>query len=155
VNSSGTSTYPTDTTFTTNTCPIIVGGGSAVGTWSASSVVQTPANQNNTVVSTPNQAQPPMPTTPVQTPPTSGQNLTIMASQSLIIGDNSNNVLLLQQYLNKNGYTVATTGPGSSGNETTKFGSLTKSALMKFQKANHLPVTGFFGPKTRALIMSW
>jgi len=59
----------------------------------------------------------------------------------------------LQKYLNTHGYPVALSGAGSLGNETTKFGPLTKSALIKFQQAkNIIPAVGFFGPITRGLI---
>jgi peptidoglycan hydrolase-like protein with peptidoglycan-binding domain len=62
-------------------------------------------------------------------------------------------VLALQKYLNAHGYTVATSGPGSVGNETTTFGPATKAALIKFQKANNItPASGYFGPLTRAAI---
>lgn len=62
-------------------------------------------------------------------------------------------VKLLQQYLNTNGYIVSTVGAGSAGRETTFFGSLTRAALIKFQKAkNILPSIGYFGPITRKFI---
>ncbi len=62
-------------------------------------------------------------------------------------------VKLLQEYLNNHGYTVAKTGPGSKGKETTKFGSLTKKALIKYQKDNNIsPASGYFGPLTRESI---
>ncbi len=64
-------------------------------------------------------------------------------------------VKALQQFLNKNGFIIAQTGPGSLGNETNKFGGATKAALIKFQKANDLsPAIGYFGPLTRALVIS-
>ncbi len=64
-------------------------------------------------------------------------------------------VLALQQYLNTKGFMVAATGPGSPGKETVTFGSLTKSALIKFQKAHAItPAVGYFGPKTRAVVGS-
>ncbi len=44
----------------------------------------------------------------------------------------------LQEYLNNNGYTISAVGPGSKGNETTKFGSLTKKALARFQTDNSI-----------------
>ena len=61
-------------------------------------------------------------------------------------------VKALQQFLNSHGFPVAFTGPGSAGQETTTFGSATKAALIKFQKANGLPATGWFGPMTRRII---
>ena len=60
-------------------------------------------------------------------------------------------VKALQVYLNTHGFMIASSGPGSSGNETTKFGAATKAALSKFQKAKGItPAAGYFGPKTRA-----
>ncbi|MEI8249011.1 MAG: choice-of-anchor Q domain-containing protein [Candidatus Taylorbacteria bacterium] len=74
-------------------------------------------------------------------------------SRSLTLGDTHPSVLLLQQYLNTHGFIITKSGPGSPGNETTKFGKMTFNALKKFQKAYKLPVTGFFGPKTRAAVL--
>jgi hypothetical protein len=42
-------------------------------------------------------------------------------------------VKVLQMALNRLGFTVASTGPGSAGNETAVFGPLTQQAVMKFQ----------------------
>lgn len=59
----------------------------------------------------------------------------------------------LQKFLNENGFMVSAQGPGSSGNETDKFGSLTQSALIKFQVQFDInPAIGFFGPITRGFI---
>jgi len=61
----------------------------------------------------------------------------------------------LQIYLNSKGFTVAPSGPGSLGNETTYFGNATRAALIKFQKASGIsPAAGYFGPLTRAYISS-
>jgi len=95
--------------------------------------------------------------TPVSTPlaPTSipaTSLASIIFTKNLSIGTIDPEVLLLQQYLNTHGFIITSSGPGSLGNETDKFGSLTKAALIKFQKAHGLPSTGYFGPMTRALI---
>jgi hypothetical protein len=61
----------------------------------------------------------------------------------------------LQVYLNTHGFAVASSGPGSLGNETTMFGPATRAALIKFQQANSIsPALGYFGPKTRAYVAS-
>lgn len=61
----------------------------------------------------------------------------------------------LQKYLNTHGYPVALSGAGSLGNETEKFGNLTRNTLIKFQIANHItPAVGFFGPITRGVVNS-
>jgi peptidoglycan hydrolase-like protein with peptidoglycan-binding domain len=60
-------------------------------------------------------------------------------------------VKALQIYLNTHGYTITSSGPGSSGQETNRFGGLTRAALAKFQKGKGIsPAAGYFGPKTRA-----
>jgi peptidoglycan hydrolase-like protein with peptidoglycan-binding domain len=73
---------------------------------------------------------------------------------NLTTGSLGSEVKTLQEFLNAHGYIVATGGnAGSPGNETTIFGPATKSALVKFQKANGVtPAVGYFGPKTRAAI---
>lgn len=74
-------------------------------------------------------------------------------ARSLTVGASGSDVKALQVFLNTRGYTVAKTGPGSPGNETTLFGALTRAALIKFQKANKItPAVGFFGPITRTYV---
>lgn len=67
-------------------------------------------------------------------------------------------VKLLQIFLNSLPETrVALSGPGSASHETTRFGLLTKAAVIKFQEkfateilhpTNLVHGTGFVGPKT-------
>lgn len=82
------------------------------------------------------------------------QTSVIMSSvRDLKIGMTGEDVLTLQKFLNDHGYVLALTGPGSPGNETNMFGSLTRAALSKFQAANSVdPAIGYFGPLTRAKI---
>jgi hypothetical protein len=76
----------------------------------------------------------------------------VVFTKNLFLGSNDAQVKLLQEFLNKKGYTVATEGLGSVGQETNDFGPKTQAAVIKFQKANGItPTLGFFGPVTRAL----
>jgi len=54
--------------------------------------------------------------------------------RNLKLGDISPEVTVLQKFLNKNGFTLISQGPGSPGQETSKFGLLTQKALIKFQE---------------------
>lgn len=51
-------------------------------------------------------------------------------------------VLALQKFLNSQGFSVSTTGPGSPGNETSYFGPATQAALQKYQAANGIVTSG-------------
>lgn len=71
--------------------------------------------------------------------------------RNLSVGMTGDDVKALQIYLNTHGYTITSSGPGSSGQETNRFGGLTRAALAKFQKGKGIsPAAGYFGPKTRA-----
>jgi hypothetical protein len=89
---------------------------------------------------------------PLNTSPTTTTAATF--PRSLKQSDTGPDVKSLQQYLNSKGYPVSTTGPGSPGHETSLFGPLTKSALIRFQKDHSIPATGFFGPITRGYVGS-
>lgn len=73
--------------------------------------------------------------------------------RDLKVGSIGGDAKALQVYLNTHGFTVSESGAGSAGNETTKFGALTKAALKAFQKSVGItPAAGYFGAKTRAYI---
>lgn len=75
-------------------------------------------------------------------------------TRDLTLGSTGDDVKVLQQWLNANGYTVAASGAGSAGNESTYFGNLTKVALAKYQAAKGItPAVGYFGPITRSSLV--
>lgn len=76
-------------------------------------------------------------------------------TKNLTIGSSGADVKALQQFLNAAGFKIASSGPGSPGNETNLFGSLTRLALAKWQAANGIsPASGYLGPLTRTKIMA-
>ena len=102
--------------------------------------------------STPNQSA-------VRTAPSEASNFIVTSlpvpTPNLQYGARREEVRALQKLLNAHGHTIASTGGGSPGNETTYFGPATRAALIRFQKANNItPTVGYFGPKTRAVFNS-
>lgn len=96
----------------------------------------------------------PCPTPTASTTPTVvSASTTYTFTRDLELGISHAQVRTLQQYLNRHGFTIASSGPGSPGNETTIFGTLTRAALIKFQQAKGIkPSVGYFGPLTRKFI---
>jgi len=72
--------------------------------------------------------------------------------KTIKLNTESPDVKNLQVYLNTHGFIVSITGVGSIGNETSFFGTKTKSAVIAFQKANKLTADGIVGPMTQALM---
>lgn len=81
----------------------------------------------------------------------------IKFTTSLKLGSRGSEVRILQVFLNTHGFVVATSGPGSSGNETELYGILTKQAVARFQAAYAAEVlapvgltlpSGYFGPSS-------
>jgi hypothetical protein len=144
-------------TFTLNpvTTPPPSSGGGAIG--SAGSVqyqVSFLLKNGNTPAATTLEQQFPN-LFPQQSVGTSSTTPTTLFTRSLTLGSSGADVKALQEYLNTHGFTVATTGPGSAGNETTYFGRATRIALAKFQKAKGIsPAVGYFGVLTRAYVIS-
>jgi hypothetical protein len=63
-------------------------------------------------------------------------------------GTRGKEVKILQEYLNNNGFRIASSGPGSPGNETDFFGPATDAAVKRWQTANGLRSDGVVGPVT-------
>jgi peptidoglycan hydrolase-like protein with peptidoglycan-binding domain len=95
---------------------------------------------------------PTTPTTP--TTPTAPGSVKVTITRPLYLNVSGEDVRQLQRFLNANGFTVATSGAGSSGNETTFFGPATERAVQKYQCARGIICSGYgygsVGPKTRA-----
>lgn len=67
---------------------------------------------------------------------------------NLGVGKSGSEVTFMQKYLVAKGYLTIPSGVSYG-----YFGTLTKNALIKFQKANRIsPASGFFGPLTRAFV---
>lgn len=82
---------------------------------------------------------------------TPGAGVVCSFTSDLTIGSEGADVKCLQQYLNAAGFTVATSGAGSPGNETEYFGPRTQQAVAAWQAANGVtPSVGYFGPISRA-----
>lgn len=76
----------------------------------------------------------------------------IFLSRNYALNDTSEEIRMLQKYLNDRGFLIALSGAGSPGFETSYFGRLTYNAVIKFQATAGLPATGFVGPLTRAMM---
>lgn len=63
-------------------------------------------------------------------------------------GSKGKEVKILQEFLNQNGFIIASTGLGSPGKETETFGPATDAAVKRWQKANGLKDDGIVGPVT-------
>ena len=79
---------------------------------------------------------------------------------NLNLGVSNSQVTILQKILNKLGFTIAASGAGSPGSETSMFGSLTRESVKKFQCAKMSICSGSestngygrVGPMTRSAL---
>lgn len=76
----------------------------------------------------------------------------IQFSKTIKSGSLNNEVKMLQEFLNNNGFNLIDKGPGSKGEETDFFGELSRNALIKFQQSKGLIPDGIFGPRTRKIV---
>jgi peptidoglycan hydrolase-like protein with peptidoglycan-binding domain len=87
---------------------------------------------------------------PISSQPSAMQSSTFNLTLSL--GNNNDEVLLLQKFLNTKGYLIAASGPGSKGSETSYFGLLTQKALLLYQKDMSLNQSGTTDVSTRNIL---
>ena len=80
--------------------------------------------------------------------------LTETPAEFLGYGACGSRVKNIQMFLNRNDFILATTGPGSTGQETTFFGPLTQKATQKFQSTYGIPASGIIDTRTHILIDS-
>ena len=85
--------------------------------------------------------------TPVPTGGVACQGVTF--TRNLVVGSTGSDVKCLQVLLNANGYTLAATGAGSPGMETSYFGPRTLVVIKAFQKAKGMVPANQVGPQTR------
>ncbi|HRH31435.1 MAG TPA: fibronectin type III domain-containing protein, partial [Candidatus Paceibacterota bacterium] len=142
-----------DTIVTTNAASGGGGGGGGGGSYSAGTIPlpNPPATVPPPEVIPVDPVVPPVTPPPTETTPT--KPTAVVFSKDMKTGSVSADVLMLQKILNDNGYTVAKTGAGSKGKETTMFGKATRTAVARFQAKYKInPPYGTFGPMTRAKI---
>ncbi|MFW5853660.1 MAG: peptidoglycan-binding domain-containing protein [Patescibacteria group bacterium] len=88
-------------------------------------------------------------------PSTGVSELPATLQANLAPDDTGAAVKALQEWLNANGYTVASSGPGSAGNESEYYGSLTQDAVGDLQDdlgVDYGEYRGYWGPSTRAAV---
>lgn len=73
-------------------------------------------------------------------------------NRALVVGSTGQDVKCLQVLLNTNGYTLAQSGAGSPGMETSYFGPITLAAVKQFQVAKGWTPANQVGPLTRAAL---
>lgn len=76
-------------------------------------------------------------------------------TKSYKLWDDNSEIKKLQQFLNNNGYIIATSGVGSKGRETNTFGPATQKALSAFQKKYNLSNAGTLTVETINFINSF
>lgn len=82
-------------------------------------------------------------------------NTNFVLTRNLYNSISGQDVLILQKFLNTNGFIVSAVGAGSINNETTYFGNATQSAVIRFQIAHNIsPAVGYVGPITRSILTS-
>lgn len=148
------------------------GNGCATGPWSAAVPATAVGSEYSTTTGWTFYAPVSTATTTGSTGSTSGTSGStgsssptggIWLTRDLYPGSQGADVRSLQEHLNAHGFTLASSGPGSPGNETTFYGNLTASAVRRFQEAHFAEIlsplgyasgTGICGSSTRNYINS-
>jgi len=90
--------------------------------------------------------------TPTPVPTGSVACAGVTFTRNLLVGSTGQDVKCLQVLLNTNGYTLAATGAGSPGMETSYFGPRTLAVVRQFQAAKGMVPANQVGPLTRAAL---
>ncbi len=93
----------------------------------------------------------PVATSSPSAPYLTSSNCLLVTSSSLYFGKRSDAVRELQRFLNGKGFTVAQSGSGSLGNETTYFGALTHRALIAYQRSLGFVPNGIYDGATHQI----
>jgi len=142
------------------------GNGCATGPWSAAVPATAVGSESSATTTRTYYAPYAAPSASGSTSGSSGGSSPtggIWLTRDLFPGAQGADVRSLQEYLNAHGFTLATSGAGSPGNETTYYGNLTASAVRRFQEAHFAEIlsplgyasgTGICGSSTRNYINS-
>ena len=136
------------------------GNGCATGPWS-SALPATAVGPESPTTTTRNYYPTAASTAGAQTGSSSGSSSGssptggIWLTRDLYPGSQGADVRSLQEHLNANGFTLASSGPGSPGNETTFYGNLTASAVRRFQEAHFAEILSPLGYASGTGICGW
>ncbi|MDB5266193.1 MAG: Carbohydrate-binding and sugar hydrolysis, partial [Parcubacteria group bacterium] len=131
---------------TSSAVTVTVNNASVVVVSNVTTPARPPGGHKHDVIIAASTSAPALTLTPSTTPTLSPSHSFTTNHQ---LWDKGPDIKDLQIYLNDHGFTIAGSGSGSKGNETSTFGTLTFKSLVNYQKSKGLPATGWFGPMTR------
>lgn len=142
----GSSLSPIVTLPPSPVTPPAPAGTTTSSTSGTASPTAAPGTDGRTTTPTPDDST----TRPTMDIPCVSAASTYIFSRDLSAGVSGPDVKALQQFLNGQGFTVALSGAGSRGAETSLYGPATTRAVKAFQTAKGISSTGYFGPLSRA-----
>ncbi len=152
----GQTSTSTNRTFSTSggapvVTPVTTSSGGGVTYYSVPTL--TPAEIQKIFGTQPGFSATPLLATQSSVTQSSATSSSYVFTRNLRLGSVGIDVKELQKFLNRSGFTIAASGAGSPGYETTLFGPATRRALIRYQQANKItPAVGFFGSVTRGFV---